>query len=108
VAGDDFDPRAPTVLCLARHVVNVGRLAKTCPIKTAFDGHRAVVDGVCTTHGAQMTIHGVATGDFQTDYKADLTISIAPGRGAPTQTLRSHGEYRYVGPCAPGETPDDQ
>ena len=109
VSGDDYDASDPLQMCLSGKSIGVAGALSHCPnARTTTTATSITVDASCQVRRAQMSLHGVATGDFQTHYSADMTMTITPPNGAPPMRVRKHGEYRWSGPCAPGEAPDDR
>ena len=74
-------------------------------IKRTFLG-AIVMDMSCTMPQVSMVSHAVATGDFQTHMTSDMTMTMTE-TGKPPRTTKMHIESKYLGPCAPGQTPDD-
>ncbi|HEX3918196.1 MAG TPA: DUF3617 family protein [Caulobacteraceae bacterium] len=65
-----------------------------------------VMDMSCSTEGNTMTAHGEMSGDFQNSATSDMTMTMAIA-GQPPRTIKMHTDMKYIGPCAPGQTPDD-
>ena len=74
-------------------------------IKRTFLG-AYVMDMSCKTPDFTMVAHSVATGDFQTHMTGDSTMTMSTKQMA-TRTIKMHTEETWLGPCAPGQTPDD-
>ena len=74
-------------------------------IKRTFLG-TYVMDMNCVTPQFSMTSHATASGDFQSHVVGDGVMTMS-GKGIPAKTIKSHTEETWVGPCAPGQTPDD-
>jgi hypothetical protein len=74
-------------------------------IKKTFLG-AYVMDMNCATPDFTMVAHSVATGDFQTHMAADMTMTMS-SKQMPSKTTKMHTDATYMGPCAPGQTPDD-
>jgi hypothetical protein len=74
-------------------------------IKRTFLG-AYVMDMNCATPDYTMVAHSVATGDFQTHVSGDSTMTMS-GKQMGTRTLKMHTDATWVGPCPPGQTPDD-
>jgi hypothetical protein len=64
------------------------------------------MDMNCATPDFTMVMHSDATGDFQNSMSSDATMTMSMKGGAP-QTSKMHSEAHYIGPCPPGQTPDD-
>jgi hypothetical protein len=58
--------------------------------------------------GATSTAAVSATGDGQTSLSVELAIHSAAKAEAPKIAMSDHIDYRYLGPCAAGQHPDDQ
>lgn len=109
VGGDDYDAAEPLQMCLSGRAIGVAGALSHCPnARTTTTATSITIDAACQVRRAQMSLHGVASGDFQTHYSADMTLTITPPAPGKPMQMRKHGEYRWVGPCAPGETPDDR
>ena len=65
-----------------------------------------VMDMNCVTPQFSMTSHTTVTGDFQSHVVGDGTMSMS-GKGMPARSMKTHTEETWVGPCAPGQKPDD-
>jgi hypothetical protein len=66
-----------------------------------------VMDMNCATPQFSMVSHGQMQGDFQSSITSDMTMTMTvPGQ--PARTTKMHSVFRYMGPCAPGQTPDDE
>jgi hypothetical protein len=74
-------------------------------IKRSFLGHY-IMDMNCTTPEFTMVMHSEATGDFQNHMSSDATMTMST-KQMPAKTSKIHTEASYVGPCAPGQAPDD-
>ncbi|MFI4975665.1 MAG: DUF3617 domain-containing protein [Caulobacterales bacterium] len=57
------------------------------------------IDASCQMHGVSSQMHATASGDFNSDFTTDTEGSFSIG-GRPAQTISSHAEHRYIGPCA--------
>jgi hypothetical protein len=79
---------------------------KQLDIKRTFQG-AYVVDSTCATPGFTMTSHAVMTGDFQSTMSSSATTTTTTPEAAPKIT-QTHMDSRYIGPCPPGQPPDDQ
>lgn len=79
---------------------------KQLDIKRTFQG-AYVVDSTCATPDFTMTSHAVMTGDFQSTMSSSATTTTTTP-GTPPKIARTRMDSRYVGPCAPGQPPDDQ
>jgi hypothetical protein len=66
-----------------------------------------VMDLNCATPKYTMVEHAVLTGDFQTHVSGDMTMTMSINQ-APTQTIKTHNDATWLGPCAPGQKPDDE
>jgi hypothetical protein len=74
-------------------------------IKKTFLG-AYVMDMNCKMPDVTMVTHSEVTGDFQSHVSADMTMTMSTN-GMPPKTTKMHNESTYLGPCAPGQTPDD-
>jgi hypothetical protein len=66
-----------------------------------------VMDMACTMDGGSMSAHSEMHGDFQNSMSSDMTMNINM-TGQPARVMKMHTDLKYTGPCAPGQTPDDQ
>ena len=73
--------------------------------KRTFLGH-IVMDMNCATPEFTMVMHSEAQGDFQTGMSSDATMTMSGKQMAP-RTTKMHSEAHYLGPCTPGQQPDD-
>lgn len=106
---DDGDGKpAESTSCLSGKTPEIPKMPAGCSqfsIKRTFTG-AYVMDMSCTTPDYTMVAHSVATGDFQTHMSGDTTMTMST-RKTPTRTLKMHTEKTWIGPCAPGQKPDD-
>jgi hypothetical protein len=106
---DDGDGKpADMTSCVSGKVPAMPKMPPGCSqftIKKTFLG-AYVMDMSCATPEYTMVAHSVATGDFQTHMSADMTMTMS-NKQMPSRTTKMHTDASYVGPCAPGQTPDD-
>jgi hypothetical protein len=106
---DDGDGKPATMTsCLSGKTPTMPKMPAGCSqfsMKRTFLGH-IVMDMNCTTPQFTMVMHSEATGDFQSNMSSDATMTMSEPN-MPARTTKMHTEAHYVGPCAPGETPDD-
>jgi hypothetical protein len=107
---DDGDGKPSTdTTCLSGKTPTV-KMPKDCSqftIKRTFLG-AYVMDMNCASPDFTMVSHAEMTGDFQSKMSSNMTMTITTKAHPAAQTTKMHGEYSYVGPCAPGQTPDDE
>jgi hypothetical protein len=75
-------------------------------IKKTFLGG-IVMNMTCSTPQYSMTAHATASGDFNSHWSGDVEMTMTAA-GKPPMTTRFHTESTYLGPCDPGQKPDDQ
>jgi hypothetical protein len=106
---DDGDGKPTTTSsCFSGKTPTMPKMSPGCSqfsIKRTFLGH-IVMDMNCTTPEVTMVMHSEASGDFQNNMTSDATMTMSTKQMAP-QTHKMHTEAHYVGPCPPGQTPDD-
>ncbi|HZZ87740.1 MAG TPA: DUF3617 family protein [Caulobacteraceae bacterium] len=106
---DDGDGKPATdTSCLSGKTPTMPKMPPGCSqfsIRRTILGHY-VMDMNCTTPRFTMVMHSEASGDFQNSMSSDATMSMTVA-GQPPQTHKMHTEAHYVGPCAPGQKPDD-
>jgi hypothetical protein len=106
---DDGDGKPATMTsCLSGRTPTMPKMPAGCSqfsMRRTFLGH-IVMDMNCTTPQFTMVMHSEATGDFQNNMSSDATMTMS-GPNMPAKTTKMHTEAHYVGPCAPGQTPDD-
>jgi len=107
---DDGDGKpTTTTTCLSGKTPTMPKMPPGCSqfsIKRTFLGH-LVMDMNCATPGFTMVMHSEASGDFQNNMSSDATMTMSTKQMAAPQTSKMHSEAHYLGPCAPGQTPDD-
>ena len=85
------------------------KMPKECAqftIKRTFLG-AIVMDMSCATPDYTMVMHMEGTGDFQRSMASDTTMTMTmKGQPAPRVT-KTHVDAHYIGPCSPGQKPDD-
>jgi hypothetical protein len=70
------------------------------------EGDRIVGDSVCTVEGTTVTTHTVITGNFDTNYRAEVKSTYNP----PVNGMRDSSsvvEGRWLGACLAGQKPGD-
>ena len=83
----------------------IGRGCQSFSFKRTFLG-AYVIDAACAEGPVATTFHMTVSGDFNSGYTSDGQASIStPGR--PTSSFTTHSVARWIGPCPPGETPQD-
>jgi hypothetical protein len=106
---DDGDGKPDTTTtCLSGKTPTMPKMPAGCSqfsIKRTFLGHIAM-DMNCATPEFTMVMHSEATGDFQNNMSSDATMTMSTKQMA-ARTTKMHSEAHYLGPCAPGQTPDD-
>ena len=105
---DDGDGKPTTqTVCLSGAVPSV-KIPPSCSqysLKRTILG-AYVMDMTCAEPQFTLVSHTQMTGDFQSSMVGDMTMTITVPGQAP-QTTKTHSDSRYLGPCAPGQTPDD-
>ena len=94
--------------CASGKAPAIGKGVKECNkvvLKRTVLGD-VVMDMSCTTPAFTMTSHMVATGDFETHITSDTVMSMKGVKGPPT-TSKVHTEAHWLGPCPPGQKPDE-
>ena len=94
--------------CYSGQMPNVGKMPPGCPdltIKRTFTGD-IVMDFDCKSKDITMSMHSVSRGDPQSHMTTDSVTNVTM-EGHPQQTTKMHADMQYVGPCAPGQKPDD-
>ncbi len=106
---DDGDGKPSNeTMCLSGKVPNV-KMPKGCSqftLKRTFMG-AIVMDMNCAEPEFTMVSHGQITGDMQSQMSSDMTMTMTM-KGQPARTTKMHTEAHYLGPCAPGQKPDDE
>jgi hypothetical protein len=107
---DDGDGKPDvSISCHSGKAPAVPKMPATCSqfsIKRTFLG-AYVMDMNCGTADYTMVMHAVATGDFQSHVVSDSTMTMS-SKQAPARTMKMHNEETWIGPCAPGQKPDDE
>lgn len=79
---------------------------KQFSVKRTFAG-AYVIDSTCESSMFTMAAHTVLTGDFQTNVSSDGATTTTT-KQAPPEVSKTHTQASYLGPCAPGQKPDDE
>lgn len=107
---DEGDGKPVTsTTCLSGHAPAVPKMPAGCgpfTIKRTIMG-AYVMDLSCATAAYTMVMHQVASGDFQTHVSGDSTMTMSGKQGTASRTMKMHNDMTWVGPCAPGQAPDD-
>jgi len=89
-------------LCLSGQLLSVLAARPGCPqarrIRNAIGAY--VVEARCSAGSVRRTWAKV-TGDYSRAFSVDIAIDDARAG------VSDHQDYRYLGPCAPGQRPDD-
>ena len=90
-------------LCLSGQLLAPLTARPGCPISRQIrtGGGAYVVEASCQTGPVSRT-WAKTRGDYDRAFSLDIVI--ADSRG----DISDHADYRYLGPCAPGQRPDDQ
>jgi len=94
--------------CLSGQAPAMAKMPDGCAqpsIKRTFTG-QIVIDASCKTPHFSMTGHSVSSGDFQNHVSTDSETSMTMG-SQPTRSSKIHIDSRWIGPCPPGQKPDD-
>jgi hypothetical protein len=94
--------------CLSGQAPSMTKMPEGCAdlsIKRTFTG-QIVIDANCKTPQFTMVAHSVSTGDFQTHMSTDSESTMTM-QGQPPRMSKMHIDAHWVGPCAPGQKPDD-
>ena len=85
-------------LCLSGQVLGVLEARPGCPVIRQVVTREGVyiVESRCAG-GAVSRIYAKAYGDYDRDFSTDVVVA----------DVSDHAEYRYLGPCPPGQSPDD-
>jgi hypothetical protein len=106
---DDGDGKPTTMTtCYSGKTPNMPKMPQGCSqlsLKRGFLG-AITMDMNCATPDFNMVMHSTVTGDFQNTMSSDAVMTMSM-KGSPAKTSKMHSEAHYVGPCAPGQTPDD-
>jgi hypothetical protein len=90
--------------CIADRPIDVSRMRAHCQ-KVVF---RRTLTGVaveseCGQGGVSTKMRLTAQGDFNTAYSTDMQMTFVLRPGDTPHVSQTHMDYRYVGPCPPGE-----
>ena len=90
-------------LCLSGQLLAPLAARPGCPIarqiRTASGAY--VVEAKCEAGQVSRT-WAKSSGDYERAFSLDIVVDDSRGN------ISDHAEYRYLGPCAPGQRPDDQ
>jgi hypothetical protein len=106
---DDGDGKPDTSTnCMSGNVPAIPKMPAECKqftLKKTFLG-AYVMDMSCATPEYSMTAHAVVSGDPQSHLVGDSTMTMST-KDQPTKSMKMHTDATWVGPCAPGQKPDD-
>jgi hypothetical protein len=106
---DDGDGKPDTsTSCLSGNAPAVPKMPAECKqfsLKRTFLG-AYVMDMNCATSEYSMTAHAEVSGDFQSHMVGDSTMNMTM-KGMAPRTIKMHNDSTWIGPCAPGQQPDD-
>lgn len=69
-------------------------------------GGSITLDSACADGEVATTSHTVYSGDFASAFTSEDETRLTMA-GRPPRTMKLHKAFRYLGPCAPGQRPDD-
>jgi hypothetical protein len=89
-------------LCLSGQLLSALAARPDCPVTRQIrtDAGAYVVEASCRTGQVGRT-WAKSSGDYARAFTVDIVIEDARG------DVADHANYRYLGPCAPGQHPDD-
>jgi Protein of unknown function (DUF3617) len=101
----------PMQMCVDQNSDNVmrdqARGKVDCPVmEIKRSGGKVTFHSVCKSEGTTVTTDGVMSGDFESAYRSDMTMSYAPPKHGMA-TMKMSQEARWLGPCKPGQKPGD-
>jgi hypothetical protein len=90
-------------LCLSGQLLSPLAPRPGCPTSRQIrtDGGAYVVETRCEAGQVSRT-WAKTSGDYNRAFSLDIVVNDSRG------DISDHADYRYLGPCAPGQHPDDQ
>jgi hypothetical protein len=115
VAGSDAVGLAPTRYCVGEqtdtaqaHLDRRPGPRGSCSLGEFLRaGDAWVAESVCREGRSSVTSRAVASGDFETGYRIDTTVTHAAPGGTPRREEREAVVARWLGPCEPNQRPGD-
>ncbi len=103
--------RGPIQMCVDQASDNVIREQSKekmdCPVMEVNRGvGKVTIHSVCKIDGTKATTDAIMTGDFESNYRNDMTIKYSPPREG-MGTMKMTQEARWLGPCKAGQKPGD-
>jgi len=103
--------QGPMQMCVDQASDNVmqerAKEKSNCPVMdVSRSGGKIVIHAVCKHEGTTSTTDAVMTGDFESNYRNDMTISYAPPQHGMS-SMKMTQEARWLGPCKAGQKPGD-
>ena len=104
--------QAPIQMCVDQTTDNMmqerSKEKVNCPTMDVNRGIGKVTMHMVCKHdgGVTSTTDAVITGDFDSNYKSDMTIRYDPPQNGMKEAKMSQ-EARWLGPCKPGQRPGD-
>ena len=103
--------RGPMQMCVDQASDNVmqerSKEKSNCSVMEVNRGvGKVTIHSVCKFEDTTTTSDAVITGDFDSNYKNDMTIKYTPPRDG-MGTMKITQEARWLGPCKAGQKPGD-
>lgn len=84
-----------------------GKQKPDCPVMDVNrSAGKVTVHSVCKMDGTTVTSDAVMTGDFESNYRSDMTMNYNPPQHGMS-TAKMSQEARWLGPCKAGQKPGD-
>lgn len=78
-----------------------------CPVmEVSRSGGKILIHAVCRHQGTTSTSDAVITGDFESNYRNEMSITYAPPQHGMSG-MKMTQEARWLGPCKAGQKPGD-
>lgn len=79
----------------------------SCPVMKVTPGvGKMTIHSVCKDEGTTITTDAVITGDFESNYKSNMTVTYSPPRDGMS-TIKLTQQARRLGPCKAGQKQGD-
>lgn len=80
---------------------------RICQSNVANRNGTITADLSCNIGPMTMAMHSVISGDYNSAYTIEITMTKTPTNGAASPPVHVTNTYRYIGPCAADQRPGD-
>jgi hypothetical protein len=104
-------PQGPMQMCVDQASDNLmqerAKEKVNCPVmEVSHSAGKVLIHTICKQDGTTATSDAVITGDFENNYRNEMSITYTPPQHGMS-SLKMTQEARWLGPCKAGQKPGD-